>query len=138
MQSSIELITICLVFLVCQNLSFKLFAPEKEIKRAGRHPLWKSVRDAHIIRNPVCAVCGKTENLTAHHKFPVSIFPEKELDPRYLVTLCQNRSLNCHFVVGHLMDWNSYNPNIDQDIIYWREKLRNRVYKKLPAKFFWW
>lgn len=138
MQSLIELIAITLIFILYQKLSFKFCIFKEKPKKNGRHPLWRTVRDAHITRNPVCAVCGKTENLAAHHKYPVSIFPEKELDPRYLVTLCQNRSLNCHFVVGHLMDWNSYNPNIDQDIIYWREKLRNRVYKKPPVKFLWW
>ena len=64
------------------------------------------------------------------------IFPEKELDPRFLVTLCQNNSFNCHFVVGHLMDWTYYNPSIDQDISYWKQKLQSRHTNKFSIHFF--
>jgi len=130
---------VVLIFFLAPKL---LFIPLKkefnECKKRGRNPLWRLVRDDHIDKYPFCAVCGKFDNLAVHHKLPVSKFPEKELDPENLVTLCQNNMFNCHFVVGHLMDWNSYNPNVDDDIIFWRKKLRRRSDKKSFIQFFRW
>lgn len=139
MESWTELFAVVLIFLLAHKLFFLLSRKEfNELKRKGRHPLWKSLRDQHIQKNPFCAVCGKFENLAVHHKLPVSKFPEKELDRENLVTLCQNNIFNCHFVVGHLMDWNTYNPNVDNDINFWKDKLSRRFHKKSFIQFFRW
>jgi len=37
--------------------------------------------------------------------------------------LCENDILNCHYVIGHLMEWTRYNPDIEEDIWIWKNKL---------------
>ena len=93
------------------------------VKTNPRSSKWKAVRNNFIKYNGCCAVCGKTENLVVHHKQPFHLFPEKELDPTNLVTLCENDILNCHYVIGHLMEWTRYNPDIEEDIRIWKNKL---------------
>ena len=62
------------------------------VKSNPRSSKWKAVRNNFIKTHGWCAVCGKTENLVVHHKEPFHLFPEKELDPTNLVTLCEK----CH------------------------------------------
>lgn len=93
------------------------------VKSNPRSSKWKAVRNNFIKEHGCCAVCGKTENLVVHHKQPFHLFPEKELDPTNLVTLCENDILNCHYVIGHLMEWTRYNPDIEEDIWIWKNKL---------------
>ena len=38
-----------------------------------------------------------------------------ELAPGNLITLCEKRGHDCHFVWGHFMDWKLYNPVVIQD-----------------------
>jgi predicted HNH restriction endonuclease len=47
--------------------------------------------------------------LEVHHVKPFHLFPQLELDPANLMTLCEDGG-NCHFMVGHLKDWRRYNP----------------------------
>ena len=139
MESLWEQFVLASLFLLAGKTKFRHIADATKEDRAGqRHPLWRSLRESHIRRNPYCAVCGKKGNLAVHHKLPVSLFPCRELDEGNLVTLCQNSSFNCHFVVGHLMNWNSYNPAVDEDIAYWSRRLRGDVEKKSFLHFFRW
>jgi 5-methylcytosine-specific restriction protein A len=86
----------------------------------GRHWRWPLVRDAHIEQHPYCAVCGSGKDVIAHHKKPVHLFPELELDPANLITLCEGRkACNCHLEFGHLGDWKLYNPSIEMDAPWW-------------------
>lgn len=90
---------------------------------ASRSPRWRQVRDDFIAKNPKCAVCGSKKNVVAHHKLPFHIFPERELDPTNLVTLCEN-TVNCHLTFGHLGSFLKYNKDVEADILIWNKKLQ--------------
>jgi len=96
---------------------FGIFAKNK------RSPKWPATRLKHLDQYPSCAACGSTKNLEVHHIEPFSISPEKELDPNNLITLC---SKNCHFYIGHLMDYNSWNINVIEDSRVYLYKVKNR------------
>lgn len=88
-----------------------------------RSPGWKKLRTEHLKRNPKCAVCGSRLNLIPHHIVPFHLDRSKELDPSNLITLCENKSLNCHLLFGHLKSWSRYNPDIVEDAKVWNKKL---------------
>jgi len=50
---------------------------------------WRKTRNKHIKKHPYCAICGREKGLEAHHRKPFKDFPELELDPTNLVTLCR-------------------------------------------------
>jgi hypothetical protein len=52
-------------------------------------------------------------------------YPELELDRNNLITLCESKS-KCHWIIGHLLNWRSYNPNAKEDALAFREKLLAR------------
>jgi hypothetical protein len=62
---------------------------------------------------------------------PVNIDQSKELDPKNLITLCKT----CHFVFGHLMDWNSWNEDVIKDCRVYYNKVINKPYK-IKAQFY--
>ena len=80
--------------------------------RTPRSPRWRKVRNLHLASNPRCAICGSAENLVVHHIKSFSENPELELCPENLITLCENRNLNCHFVFGHHMRWADLNYSL--------------------------
>jgi hypothetical protein len=41
--------------------------------------------------------------------------PELELDQRNLITLCEG-AISHHILIGHLDDWQSYNPDVTTDV----------------------
>jgi 5-methylcytosine-specific restriction protein A len=88
---------------------FNLF---KKIRYATRSPKWNSVRKKHLENNPKCAACGKDKKLEVHHIKPVHKYPDLELDPSNLMTLCADP---CHLVFGHLMDFKSWNIFVIED-----------------------
>jgi len=49
------------------------------------------------LASPVCAWCGVTNDLEAHHIEPVWAAPGKALDRDNLIVFCRR----CHFVLGH-------------------------------------
>lgn len=81
-----------------------------------RSPKWPSVRDKFLKNNPYCRICDSEESLNVHHIKPFHQFPELELDESNFVTLCENKSLNCHFVFGHHRKWTLWNPEILKEI----------------------
>ena len=101
------------------NLSFFYLQSKRSSK-------WGKVRAEHIKKFPTCAACGSTIDLEVHHIEPVSVNPSRELDPTNLITLC---SKYCHFYVGHLMDYTSWNINVIEDSKVYLNKVINRPYK---------
>ncbi len=89
----------------------------------GRSYKWYKVRKKHIEKQPCCQACGSCEKPEVHHILPFHLYPELELDPDNLITLCDKY---CHFVFGHLMNWKSYNVDIIEDAKKYREKKMTR------------
>jgi hypothetical protein len=69
--------------------------------------------------------CGGRVSLEVHHLMPYQKYPELELDKNNLITLCESKS-KCHWIIGHLLNWRSYNPNAKADALAFREKLLTR------------
>lgn len=91
-----------------------LIAEPKKRNGAKRSSRWREFRKAHI--DTVCAACGNTKNLQLHHILPFHEFPEHELDPENVITLCEgNPYENCHSRWGHRYDWKDYNPLVAED-----------------------
>lgn len=95
-------------------------------KSITRSPEWPAVRKAFLEKHPVCAACGKTKliGLQVHHKKPFHLFPDLELEPSNLMTLCDDPQ--CHLLIGHLDNFKSYNPTAETDAAIWLDKRRNR------------
>ena len=91
----------------------------------ARSPRWSAVRDAHLKRNPTCAACGTKDKLEVHHVRPFHIFPNLELDPANLLTLCETGG-NCHIMLGHLKNWKSYNLEVRKDAEVLLQKIKAR------------
>jgi hypothetical protein len=84
-----------------------------------RSPKWPEVEKAFRAQNPKCVACGGTEQLNVHHMFPFHYVvlcgrPDLELDPRNLLTLCTREDMEHHLLLGHLDDYESYNPAVEQ------------------------
>ena len=94
-----------------------------KLRYAVRSPKWQTIRKNHIKNNPYCIACGRDTKLEVHHKIPVHINPELELDPSNLVTLC---SSPCHLLFGHLMNFKSYNKMVTEDSAVYLNKVKNR------------
>jgi 5-methylcytosine-specific restriction endonuclease McrA len=85
------------------------------------------VRKEHLVREPACAACGhKGRGLQVHHIKPFHLHPQLELDPRNLITLCEDRGRDHHLLLGHLNTWESYNEHIRDDV--------RRFYRKTAAQ----
>ena len=97
----------------------------REMVCAGRSGRWPRVRAAHLAANPTCAVCGTRENLEVHHIQPFHLFPELELDPGNLLTLCESPTHNDHLLFGHLLNWSLWNPAVVRDAEWMLGRLRN-------------
>lgn len=77
-----------------------------------RSPRWRAVERAHLAQEPECAACGTRAHLQAHHLLPFHLFPERELDPSNLMTLCQDPGGERHHLeIGHRGSWQDYDPN---------------------------
>lgn len=97
----------------------------------GRSPQWRGVRERHLEKEPVCQVCGGKKRLNVHHIKPFHLFPNLELDPANLITLCEKSKIdgiNCHFLFGHLGDWQAWNPSVRRDAAAWASKILLRRY----------
>lgn len=95
---------------------------------AKRDPRWPAVRAAHLKEQPRCACCGGDETLEVHHILPFHRHPALELNPKNLITLCEDpkNGIVCHLAVGHLGNYKSFNINAKQDAETWRQKITNR------------
>lgn len=110
----IRTILIILIFLPCS------------IDAGKRSVQWNKVRKAYLKNNSVCAVCGGKEGLQVHHIKPVHLYPELELDPKNLITLCTNKKFNCHLKIGHGGNFRWENPFIYKHIE-WIKKCKGDI-----------
>lgn len=93
-----------------------------------RSPQWDRVRAEHLRLHPTCAACGGRDSLQVHHIKPYHLFPELELEPMNLLTLCTGRkSCNCHLEYGHNGDWSEANLFVIWDCAI---RLAHRTYKE--------
>jgi hypothetical protein len=97
--------------------------PKPEAKRS---PHWPATAAAHLKKHPACEVCGAKVLLNVHHVKPFHLFPELELDPQNLFTLCETPAHNCHLIFGHLLLWRAWNPNVVNDATVWAAKIECR------------
>jgi 5-methylcytosine-specific restriction protein A len=93
------------------------------LRYAKRSPKWSTVRKKHIEANPCCIACGKSKKLEVHHIKPVHLYPELELDPSNIVTLCADP---CHITFGHFMDFKSWNKDVVADSAAYLNKVLNK------------
>lgn len=98
----------------------------KPIVTAARSPRWDKVREAHLVLFPICAACGSRLKLNVHHIKPFHLFPELELEPSNLITLCEGDVVNCHLLFGHLRSWHSFNEDVRADAAVMLVKIRRR------------
>jgi 5-methylcytosine-specific restriction protein A len=95
---------------------------------AKRSPKWITVRAKFLKENSSCAACGGKNNLNVHHIKPFHLYPELELEPSNLITLCEcnQKGINCHLLVGHLGNFKSINPYIFQDLKVWFKRFTGK------------
>lgn len=92
----------------------------QRLLNAAKHPFTEyqvhKAKAVHREANPCCIICGlKGDILTGrkcdvHHNIPVHIRPDLSRDPDNFTTLCRYD----HWLWGHLKNWRSYNPNIEE------------------------
>ena len=68
-----------------------------------------------MLNHPTCAACGSNKRLQVHHIQPFHLYPELELEPTNLITLCMDIS-ECHLLLGHGDNFRMFNPDILNDI----------------------
>ncbi len=91
-----------------------------------RSPMWKTVENGHLKREPTCSACDPDRKpplwrrllflghkVRVHHIIPFHVAivigrPELELDTRNLITLCEDSKYNHHLTVGHLGSYDSW------------------------------
>jgi len=56
----------------------------------------------------VCVCCGTRKKIEVHHKLPRHIRPDLAVDQTNLIALCKS----CHFHLGHLNSYFTYNENV--------------------------
>lgn len=88
---------------------------------AKRSPKWPAVQRQYLVKYSECAVCEKCKDIEVHHILPFHLFPDHELLPENLISLCRTH----HFLFGHLSaDWSCFNPLVRADAEIWRFRLR--------------
>ena len=102
---------------------------------ATRSPRWNVVRKQHLIKEPLCQVCGTKGSflnpIQVHHCIPVSWDSSKELLFDNLITLCSKD----HLIFGHLYSFLSYNPYVRIDSKEWNNKIKNRPKKEAGGNY---
>lgn len=89
----------------------------------GRSPLWNKTRKKHLKENPNCCACETIYNLEVHHIKPFEFYPDLELEPTNLITLCEY----CHLVLGHFKNFRTYNPYVVVDSLFYRSNKKNNA-----------
>jgi hypothetical protein len=99
--------------------------PVYAISRSGK---WPALRAKWLDLHGQCAACGYAVKslLEVHHLHPVPLFPERELDPDNLITLCEQHG--CHLAIGHNYDWHAYNPHVKEDAAFQTRRVQQRKY----------
>ena len=89
---------------------------------------WRRVQQEHLAKEPTCRVCGGKEDLNVHHLRPFEYFPELELEPKNLITLCNAK--RCHITFGHGGDFHAWNPHCISDVTLANQMYRERKYSR--------
>lgn len=107
----------------------------REWKKARkRSPEWRKIRNEFLQANPECVACGSRTLLQIHHCSPFHLYPELELDPKNLITLCMGTN-ECHLLIGHGDDFKCFNPTVLSDALSAREEpeMRELIIKRAHA-----
>ena len=93
-----------------------------------RSDKWPTFRKHFLEKHSACAVCCSKNKLEAHHKIPVHLRPDLELEEANLIPLCESmdHGVNCHLFIGHLSSFFSYNMHVVKDAEDWNIKLTKR------------
>lgn len=94
---------------------------------AVRSAKWRKVRADFLVLFPSCTACGTKTNLNVHHIRPFHLYPELELEPANLITLCEQH--NCHYLFGHFLDWKAFNPKVVTQATSYFRGMNARPYK---------
>ena len=102
--------------------------------RKARSSKWAKVRETHLESQPRCAVCEGNKKLSVHHIHPFHLYPELELEPSNLITLCESTKygINCHLLIGHLGNFRNINTHVLIDITTWNSRLKERKHTITP------
>jgi len=98
----------------------------KTIKGKKRSCLWRKIRKEYLVGHGFCVSCGSTSSLEVHHIKSFHDFPEFELVPSNLMTLCSKGRYgirDCHLLFGHNGDWMRINEKVMGDINEWRRRI---------------
>lgn len=117
----------CKIAYALMETTHKENQPIPEALTQSRSSKWEKVRIEHLKQEPKCRVCETDKDLEVHHIKPFHLYPESELDPSNLITLCRNH----HYDIAHLRDWSSYNPTVKVDVSWFNYKIRHRIYGKV-------
>ena len=83
---------------------------------SGRSAHWEAVRAEHLAKEDHCAWCGSMTALQVHHIRPYHLYRGLELEDSNLVTLCEQKGVNCHLRFGHFGDFrDGWNADIRAD-----------------------
>lgn len=98
-----------------------------EARRHGieRSPEWGRIEKEHLAKFPICVACPSWKepaHVQVHHIFPFHYCialgrHDLELDPRNLITLCEDSPAGVgqdhHLLLGHLDSFASGNPDVE-------------------------
>jgi len=103
---------------------FSIFKRDERLFGTRRSSGWRKVRK-EFIKGKVCAVCGGSKDLEVHHIVPFNINPARELDPKNLIVLCDNKKngVRCHLWFGHLGNYMLTNRTVRRDAKRWNIKI---------------
>jgi len=79
-----------------------------------RSSQWPRIRNLFLSKMPICGVCFERDmsKLEVHHIIPFSLDPSLELEMSNMITLCNDKAMNCHLIWGHFNSWKKVNPDI--------------------------
>ena len=75
---------------------------------------WEEFEHEYWRKHPelkFCHACGEKHRVELHHIIPRHIDPSRIFDESNLIPLCRA----CHFRIGHLLNWDNYNPYVVED-----------------------
>lgn len=109
----------------------------REIARRHGHERsseWPRVEKEHLLHEPACVACGhRGKGLQVHHIKPFHLHPNLELEPSNLITLCEIEGRDHHLLLGHLDEWESYNPNVREDV----KRFHGKTARQIKADITW-
>jgi hypothetical protein len=79
------------------------------VPRSSKWPAWLKA----FLKGKSCVCCGSKTGLTGHHVIPFHLRQDLELSESNVRAVCDGT--DCHLVIGHLKDFQLYNPDFDAD-----------------------